>query len=212
MDGNEWEKHFKNLYTKDNDNDIDEIDILGEIIDFNNDKLNLPFTIKELTDTIKNLKNNKSPGYDGIYGEFLKLYDDRILNLILHYMNLVLSKNTITSNWCLDIISPIHKEGIKSNPDNYRGISLINILLKILCTMMNNRLNEYCQENNIINEGQIGFKKGSRTSDHILTLRTIINKYVYDKNEKIYACFVDFRKAFDTVCHKYLYQKLKKTI
>ena len=125
-------------------------------------------------------------------------------------MNLVLSKNMITSNWCLDIISPIHKEGITSNPDNYRGISLINILLKILCTMMNNRLNEYCQENNIINEGQIGFKKGCRTSDHILTLRTIINKYVYDKHEKIYACFVDFRKAFDTVCHKSLFQKLKK--
>ena len=75
---------------------------------------------------------------------------------------------------------------------------------------MNKRLNEYCQENNIINVGQTGFIKDSRTSDHILTLRTIVNKYVYDRKEKIYACFVDFKKAFDTVCHEDLYKKLMK--
>ena len=61
----------------------------------------------------------------------------------------------ITSNWCSDISTPIHKGGIKSNPDNYRGICVMNSLLKVLCTIMNNRLVEYTELSNLINQGQI---------------------------------------------------------
>ena len=73
----------------------------------------------------------------------------------------------IRSKWCLDIITPIHKGGIKSNPDNYHGILLMNSLLKVLCIIMNNRLVEYVEITNLINHGQIGFKKSSTTTDHI---------------------------------------------
>ena len=92
--------------------------------------------------------------------------------------NLALKKSLITSKWCLDIITPIHKEESNSNPDNYRGICVMNSLLKVLCLLMNKRLDNHCEENKIINIGQIGFKKNSRTSDHLLTLKTIINKCV----------------------------------
>ena len=81
----------------------------------------------------------------------------------------------------MDIIPHIHKEGSKSNPDNYRGICVLNSLLKVLCTLMQTRRDNHCEENKVINIGQIGIKKNSRTSDHLLTLKTTINKYVYDK-------------------------------
>ena len=71
------------------------------------------------------------------------------------------------------------------------------------------RLNEYCENANLINNGQIGFKKGCRTSDHILTLKGIINKYVYDNKQKVYTCFVDFKKAFDSIWQKALLYKLE---
>ena len=78
----------------------------------------------------------------------------------------------------------------------------MNALLKVLCTLMNNRLTTFCLNNNLINREQIGFQKNSRTSDHILTLKTIVNKYVVDqKGKKLYTCFVDFQKAFDSVWH-----------
>ena len=48
----------------------------------------------------------------------------------------------------------------------------------------------------------------NRTADHVLTLRTLIDKYVHCHQEKVYACFVDFRKAFDSVWHDGLLYKL----
>ena len=62
---------------------------------------------------------------------------------------------------------------------------------------------------NTINKAQIGFKAKGRTSDHILTLKTLINKHVKDKNKKkVFACFVDFRKAYDSIWQKGLFHKL----
>ena len=205
--GEEWESYFSNLYK----NHIESENENFESIEKNtsNDMLNKPFTMTELKSIIKSLKKNKATGYDKICNEFIKLSTERIQKLLLDFLNLTLSKSKITSNWCIDILNPIHKGESKSNPDNYRGICIMNSLLKVLCLMMNSRLNEYCEKNNLINVGQIGFKKESRTSDHLLTLKSIVNKYVYDNKGKLYTCFVDFKKAFDSIWHKALFHKLE---
>ena len=52
---------------------------------------------------------------------------------------------------------------------------------------------------NILHNSQIGFLPKNRTADRVLTLRPLVDKYVHHHNEKIYACFVDFKKAFDSV-------------
>ena len=75
----------------------------------------------------------------------------------------------------------------------------MNTLLKVLCTLLNDKLNKYCHEKQLISitHEQIGFQKNNRTTDHILTLKAVVNKYVVDqKGKKLYACFVDFQKAF----------------
>ena len=59
----------------------------------------------------------------------------------------------------------------------------------------------------LIKYNQIGFRKGFRTSDHVLTLKTLIDQS-FSRKEKLYACFVDFRKAYDTVWRKGLLLKL----
>ena len=85
---------------------------------------------------------------------------------------------------------------------------IMNSLLKLLCSLINERLTLYCNTHNRINKEQIGFQKNSRTSDHILTLKAIINKYVTDKKgKKIYTCFIDFKKAFDSVWRGGLFRK-----
>jgi hypothetical protein len=58
----------------------------------------------------------------------------------------------------------------------------------------------FARENNLIHPTQIGFIPGNRTADHILTVKTLHDKYVkQSENGKIYACFVDFKKAFDSI-------------
>ena len=74
---------------------------------------------------------------------------------------------------------------------------------------MNTRLLEYLETNNIIKPNQIGFMPKHRTSDHILVLKTVIDSFKSAK-KSLYMCFVDLKKAFDTVFHEGLFYKLKE--
>ena len=69
---------------------------------------------------------------------------------------------------------------------------------------------DFCENNNVINRGQLGFRKNNRTIDQVTTLKNIINKYVYDNKKKLYTCFVDFKKAFDSIWHDGLFYKRSK--
>ena len=70
------------------------------------------------------------------------------------------------------------------------------------------RLNDAISKYEILEENQIGFRKGYQTSDHIFTLRAIIENSFENNTGPLYLCFVDFRKAFDSVDHKLLLQTL----
>ena len=83
---------------------------------------------------------------------------------------------------------------------------------KFFCIILNQPLNTFSQENNLIHPSQNGFIPGHRTADDIFTLKALFGKQLnQNRNEKVYACFVDFKKAFDSVWHKGLFFKLLKT-
>ena len=69
------------------------------------------------------------------------------------------------------------------------------------------RLIKFLDIENTLSSFQIGFRRGYRTSDHVSVLNTIINSY-FSKGKKVYACFVDFSKAYDSVWRKGLLYKL----
>ena len=89
-----------------------------------------------------------------------------------------------------------------------RGICVSSCLGKFFCLILNQRLTDFVEENKILHPSHIGFLKENRTSDHLFTLRTLINKYVHKHNSKFFAYFVDFRKAFDSVWHEGLFYRL----
>ena len=96
------------------------------------------------------------------------------------------------------------------DPNNYRGICVSSALLKLLCSLIKNRIQRFVDENELISKNQIGFKKKSRTSDHLLTLKSVVKKYVTLGKQKLYVCFVDLKKAYDSVWHEGLFYKLEK--
>ena len=78
----------------------------------------------------------------------------------------------------MGLITPIHKDGSINAPNNYRGICISSALLKIICILLNHRIQEHCNQNELLNQNQIGFKKNHRTADHLLTLKAVVKKYV----------------------------------
>ena len=145
--------------------------------------------MEELILNIKMSEKNKATDPDRIPNEFIKHAPTNILNLILQFLNLNIEKGLVASKWCFYFISPIRKEGPLEKPGNYRGLIIMNSLLKLLCSILNKRLTKFCEDNNILRKEQIGFCKNTRTSDHIFILKTLVNKYVTDKKGKKLCMF-----------------------
>ena len=93
--------------------------------------------------------------------------------------------------------------------NNYRGIAISSCFSKLFCKILFNRLDKYLEDNIIIGSEQIGFQKHCRTTDHILTLKTLIDK-AFKSSSRSYTCFVYLNKAFDTINRQALFHKLSK--
>ena len=104
---------------------------------------------------------------------------------------------------------PIFKEEDSFDLSNYRGIAITSCLGKQFTLILNERLVAFLEERKILKPNQIGFRKRYRTADHVFVLNSMIDSYTR-KGEKIYACFVDFSKAYDSVWRDGLLYKLIK--
>ena len=124
------------------------------------------------------MKNEKAEGSDSISNEMIKNSPKVVLDLLFNFVNLCLQKSLIPKSWCQDLINPIHKEGCKNDPNNYWGICISSVLLKIICSLLNNRIQLQCKQRKIINKKQTGFKENHRTSDNLLVLRTSKKIYI----------------------------------
>jgi hypothetical protein len=202
--------YFEKLFTKTNPVDHEEKERFVEekLNEFNFQK-ETDFTIEEIKTAIKMLKKNKAAGHDRISAEILKAIPEKLLFVILKLMNKIKNTCQYPKKWAMGITFLLLKEGDDEDPNNYRAITVTNCLAKVLATMINERLEDWCVKNNIICKEQIGFEKKSRPADHLFVLKTLIDSY-NSKNKKIYACFVDFRKAFDCVWRTGLFYKLIK--
>ena len=114
----------------------------------------------------------------------------------------------IPDSWSQGLITPIFKSGKKDDPSNYRGICVASCLGKLFCSVLNHRLLSFVSEKKLLHPSHIGFLPGHRTADYVFTLRTLIDKHVSHQKEPIYACFVDFKKVFDSIWHQGLLYKL----
>ena len=129
-------------------------------------------------------------------------------SIIVKIFNLVLNTGLIPEEWCISLVQPIYKnKGETSDPDNYRGISLISCLGKLFTMAINERLTKYLDNMGIIGDEQAGFRKNYSTMDHIFVISSLINLYKH-KGKIIYCAFIDYKKAFDLIDRSKLWMKL----
>jgi hypothetical protein len=170
--------------------------------------LDNPITIAEVIDTIKNLKFKKSPGLDLIPNEFIKFLPTPFLQALTTLFNNILTYHEFPHDWCGSVIQPIYKNGPINLPSNYRPISLMSTMLKLLTSILNSRLSMWCHSNNSIPEEQAGFRTNYGCMDHIFALHTMIQLKLRFKRRKLYTFFVDLKQAFDSINHSLLISKL----
>ena len=107
-------------------------------------------------------------------------------------------------HWPWESLKPF----IKTNdPDNYRAITLVSSLGKLFTSILNSRLNNFSDETDLVTKSQAGFRAGYSTQDNIFILYSLITLYL-SKKKKLFCCFIDFKKAFDTIWRAGLWQKL----
>ena len=119
-----------------------------------------------------------------------------------------LDTETIPSDMKIQSINPIFKKGDKSDPSNYRPISLTSHLIKIFERVIRHKIVSHLEANDLLFRNQHGFRKGRSCLTNLLkhiddVIQSILNGNEHD------VIYVDFAKAFDKVDHEILLQKLK---
>jgi hypothetical protein len=174
-----------------------------------NEICNNVITKEEISVHLGKLKNNKAAGYDGIISEFIKFAPEIMTEMLFVAFNFIFDKGEWPSEWATGLISPIHKKESINVPDNYRKVTVMPVIGKVLESILNNRLVYHNITLSIDDPLQFGFKAGCQTSDNIFILYSMIMRQRF-KRKPLYVCFVDFTKAFDYVDRSALYYKLIK--
>ena len=113
--------------------------------------------------------------------------------------NIILKTGLIPDELSTGKIRPIYKnKGPITDPNNYRLITTLSCLSKLFTAVLNERLTDFLEENDMLNENQAGFRKSYSTTDHVFSLYVLIEIMKFEK-KKLFCSFVDFSKAFDSV-------------
>jgi hypothetical protein len=159
--------------------------------------LNCDITLNEIAQLMRRLKRNKSVGLDGIKAEFLLDAGDMLYIPLQIVFNKLLQQGYL-AGLSTGVIHALHKGGDALQFENYRGITVGPVLAKVFAMILEARLSSWAEERGLYARGQAGFRKDLCTTDNLYILRTLIEHSTH-KRKKVYCCFVNFCKAFDTV-------------
>ena len=169
---------------------------------------NSPVTQAEIVSATAQLLPKKSEDFNGLSMYFIKKFIHVLSVPLMHLITKSLETGIVPTQLKIAKVVPIFKGGDRLAPDNYRPISLLPNFSKILEKVVSNRLIIFLDDHKIISKCQFGFRKGHST---IHPLMLFMNNLTVALNKKQFsiAIFCDLRKAFDTVNHKILLDKLK---
>lgn len=157
---------------------------------------------------IKKLQRKKAAGVDNIPPGLLKDAAYPISGPLTHIINLSLSTGIVPTEWKVAKVTAIHKGGSTNDQNNFRPISVLPVCSKILEKAVHHQLKKYLESNDLLSERQFGYRKQRSTELATLLLADDIRRAV-DQGNIVGALYVDLSKAFDTLSHSILLEKLK---
>ena len=168
------------------------------------------FTRVKETDVLKILKNlntSKAAGIDNVPPKMLKDAADELSAPLCSLINKSLQASLFPTSEKCGKITPVLKSGNPTLLDNYRPITVIPALSKFIEKIIYNQLSQYLESNGLLCPRQFGFRQG-RCTQHAVTLLSEKVRQNIDKGLCTGAVYIDLRKAFDTVRHATLLEKL----
>ncbi|KAH6577299.1 hypothetical protein BASA60_004093, partial [Batrachochytrium salamandrivorans] len=177
----------------------------------NSDILDQDFSWNQIAAALLQMSPRKAPGNDGISTAFYQaaLYmpantqegvpPTPFARALLRVCGQVFASATIPRAWlCASIVSIDKKDGDPLNPGDKRGIALINVGLKLVCKVLQMRIERFVETNNLLSYEQAGFRKREECVGQVVSLVDIIQRR-QNAGLNTHVLFIDIRKAFDTV-------------
>ena len=157
---------------------------------------------------IKAMKDNKSPGVDGILPKLLMETVDQISIPLARVFNLSLKEGVVPFEWKEANIIPLFKKGSRNKSENYRPVSLTSVICKLLERLIKDHMVDFLVKHKLLNSSQHGFLKARSCLTNMLCFLEEITKWI-DVGSPVDIIYLDFQKAFDKVPHQRLLLKLK---
>ena len=177
------------------------------------DHLDTQFNIPAITEQdtmrmIHNLSSRKGTGSDGISVKILKLAAPVLCQPLTRFFYLSLEEGCLPRKWKVARVTPLHKDDVRDNEDNYRPVSVLSVLSKLIEKHVARSLMNYLVQNGLLYHLQSAFREGYSTESALINLTDKI-LFNLDQDEVTGMVFVDIRKAFDVIDHHVLLKKLE---
>ncbi|KAJ3656648.1 hypothetical protein Zmor_000101 [Zophobas morio] len=170
--------------------------------------MDVEFSEDNISKKINSLKENTSPGPDGLSATMLRNCAQSLCKPLSILMTQSFKSGSLPSDWKLANVKPIYKKGDKYCATNYRPISLTSLVVKMMESIICDSLRAFLNQQNVIPTEQHGFVSGRSTTTNLLSC---VNDWTknFDRGIPTDVIYFDFAKAFDRVPIQRLILKLK---
>ena len=202
-----WREHFTKVLNLQSEFDVAELEQVRQRRE--RPEMADPPTEEEVVQALGKLRSGKAAGESGILPEMVKAAccGEEFMERLVEMVKDVWREGVVPAEWRDAILVPLPKKGDLSRCDNWRGISLLDVVGKLVARIVQERLQKLAEDE--LPESQCGFRKGRGCTDMIFTIRQLVEKS-WEHTSKSFFTFIDLRKAYDSVPREAMWVALRK--
>ena len=197
-------RYFNSVYTPVRNDEMPEMNNMYE-----REISDLEINRNDIQTRLEKLNVTKSCGPDNLHPFVLQKTASEISVPLEKIFRKSVSTGECPTDWRSANVAPIHKKGDRTDPSNYRPISLTSQVCKILESIVRAHVLEHLKNNNILRDEQHGFRERRSCLTNLLEMMESWTEII-DEGDGIDVAYLDFRKAFDLVSHQHLLYKMSK--